>query len=79
LPLETKKKFLLFLTGSDRIPIMGMKAIPIAIQSTAGGSTYFPVAHTCFNLLDLPVYTDEETLKAKLVDAVEHNVGFSLV
>lgn len=29
LPLEEKKKFLLFLTGSDRIPIQGMKAIKV--------------------------------------------------
>lgn len=29
LPLEEKKKFLLFLTGSDRIPIRGMKAIKV--------------------------------------------------
>ena len=30
LPLEEKKKFLLFLTGSDRIPILGMKAIKVS-------------------------------------------------
>lgn len=29
LTLEEKKKFLLYLTGSDRIPIMGMKAIKV--------------------------------------------------
>lgn len=29
LPLEEKKKFLLFLTGTDRIPIQGMKAIKV--------------------------------------------------
>ena len=26
---EQKKKFLLFLTGSDRIPILGMKAVKV--------------------------------------------------
>lgn len=30
LPIEEKKKFLLFLTGSDRIPIQGMKAIKVS-------------------------------------------------
>lgn len=30
LPLEEKRKFLLFLTGSDRIPIQGMKAIRVS-------------------------------------------------
>lgn len=32
LSLEDKKKFLLFLTGSDRIPIEGMKAIRVSFS-----------------------------------------------
>lgn len=31
LPLEEKKKFLLFLTGCDRIPLEGMKAIQVSV------------------------------------------------
>lgn len=31
LPLAEKKKFLLYLTGSDRIPIQGMKAIKVSV------------------------------------------------
>uniref|UniRef100_A0A671RAQ3 Probable E3 ubiquitin-protein ligase HERC4 n=1 Tax=Sinocyclocheilus anshuiensis TaxID=1608454 RepID=A0A671RAQ3_9TELE len=79
LPLEKKKQFLLFLTGSDRIPILGMKSLALVIQPTGGGEQYFPVAHTCFNLLDLPKYTNKETLKEKLLHAIEHNQGFNLV
>ncbi|XP_028323711.1 probable E3 ubiquitin-protein ligase HERC4 [Gouania willdenowi] len=78
LPLENKKQFLLFLTGSDRIPILGMKSLNLVIQSTGGGEQYFPVAHTCFNLLDLPKYTSKETLREKLLDAINHNEGFNL-
>uniref|UniRef100_A0A8C2CC59 HECT and RLD domain containing E3 ubiquitin protein ligase 4 n=1 Tax=Cyprinus carpio TaxID=7962 RepID=A0A8C2CC59_CYPCA len=79
LPLEKKKQFLLFLTGSDRIPILGMKSLALVIQPTGGGEDYFPVAHTCFNLLDLPKYTNKETLKEKLLHAIEHTQGFNLV
>uniref|UniRef100_UPI00398EDCE3 probable E3 ubiquitin-protein ligase HERC4 n=1 Tax=Pristiophorus japonicus TaxID=55135 RepID=UPI00398EDCE3 len=79
LPLEKKKCFLLFLTGSDRIPILGMKSLKFIIQPTGGGDNYLPVAHTCFNLLDLPKYTDKETLQTKLVKAIDHYEGFSLV
>lgn len=32
LSLEDKKKFLLFLTGSDRIPIQGMKGIKVSSE-----------------------------------------------
>ncbi|GCB64177.1 probable E3 ubiquitin-protein ligase HERC4 isoform X1 [Scyliorhinus torazame] len=79
LPLEKKKRFLLFLTGSDRIPILGMKSLKFLIQPTGGGDNYLPVAHTCFNLLDLPKYTDKETLRTKLVKAIDNYEGFSLV
>lgn len=79
LPLEKKKQFLLFLTGSDRIPILGMKCLKLVIQPTGGGEGYLPVSHTCFNLLDLPKYTDKEILKSKLIQAIDHNEGFSLV
>ncbi|XP_054238554.1 probable E3 ubiquitin-protein ligase HERC4 isoform X5 [Indicator indicator] len=79
LSLEKKKQFLLFLTGSDRIPILGMKCVKLVIQPTGGGEDYLPVAHTCFNLLDLPKYTDKETLKSKLIQAIDHYEGFSLV
>ncbi|XP_016850770.1 probable E3 ubiquitin-protein ligase HERC4 isoform X3 [Anolis carolinensis] len=79
LPLEKKKQFLLFLTGSDRIPILGMKSLSLVIQPTGGGDEYLPVAHTCFNLLDLPKYTDKEILKSKLIQAIDHYEGFNLV
>lgn len=68
-----------FLTGSDRIPILGMKSLKLVIQSTGGGEEYLPVSHTCFNLLDLPKYTDKETLRSKLIQAIDHNEGFSLI
>ncbi|OCT70081.1 probable E3 ubiquitin-protein ligase HERC4 isoform X2 [Xenopus laevis] len=79
LPLEKKKQFLLFLTGSDRIPILGMKSLKLVIQPTGGGDQFLPVAHTCFNLLDLPKYSHKETLRSKLIQAIDHYEGFSLV
>ncbi|CAL1530118.1 unnamed protein product [Lymnaea stagnalis] len=77
--LEDKKKFLLFLTGSDRIPVFGMKNVKMSIQPSGGGEHYLPVAHTCFNLLDLPRYTSKATLKEKLLMAIQQTEGFGLV
>ncbi|XP_043826949.1 probable E3 ubiquitin-protein ligase HERC3 isoform X1 [Dromiciops gliroides] len=77
-PLEKKKKFLLFLTGSDRIPIYGMSSLRIIIQSTTSGEEYLPVAHTCYNLLDLPKYSSKEILNTRLTQAIDHYEGFSL-
>ncbi|XP_011505541.1 PREDICTED: probable E3 ubiquitin-protein ligase HERC4 [Ceratosolen solmsi marchali] len=78
LSLEQKKKFLLFLTGSDRIPLQGMKAIKIAIQPMSDDKM-LPVAHTCFNLLDLPRYQTRDRLRHKLLQAIQQTQGFSLV
>ncbi|XP_034481050.1 probable E3 ubiquitin-protein ligase HERC4 isoform X1 [Drosophila innubila] len=75
---DDKKKFLLYLTGSDRIPIQGMKAIKIIIQPTQN-ERFLPVAHTCFNLLDLPRYKTKERLKFKLLQAIQQTQGFSLI
>ncbi|XP_020812495.1 probable E3 ubiquitin-protein ligase HERC4 isoform X2 [Drosophila serrata] len=73
-----KKSFLLYLTGSDRIPIQGMKALKLTIQPTSD-ERFLPVAHTCFNLLDLPRYKTKERLKFKLLQAIQQTQGFSLV
>ncbi|XP_063237913.1 probable E3 ubiquitin-protein ligase HERC4 [Bacillus rossius redtenbacheri] len=78
LSLEDKKKFLLFLTGSDRVPIQGMKELKIYIQPTTDDRC-LPVAHTCFNLLDLPRYKTQEKLRYKLLQAIQQTEGFSLV
>ncbi|XP_070070832.1 probable E3 ubiquitin-protein ligase HERC3 isoform X1 [Drosophila takahashii] len=73
-----KKSFLLYLTGSDRIPIQGMKALKLTIQPTPD-ERFLPVAHTCFNMLDLPRYQTKERLKFKLLQAIQQTQGFSLV
>ncbi|XP_076003795.1 putative E3 ubiquitin-protein ligase HERC3 isoform X2 [Genypterus blacodes] len=78
-PLEKKKQFLLFLTGSDRIPIHGMESLRIIIQSTTAEEHYLPVAHTCYNLLDMPRYQTKDILHRRLTQAVEQYEGFSLV
>ncbi|XP_069834418.1 probable E3 ubiquitin-protein ligase HERC3 isoform X3 [Dendropsophus ebraccatus] len=78
-PLEKKKRFLLFLTGSDRIPIYGMSSLHIIIQSISCGEDHLPVAHTCYNLLDLPKYSSKEILRNRLTQAIDHYEGFSLV
>uniref|UniRef100_A0A1I8I8Q5 HECT domain-containing protein n=1 Tax=Macrostomum lignano TaxID=282301 RepID=A0A1I8I8Q5_9PLAT len=73
-----KRRFLHFLTGCDRVPMQGMSAVKIRIQPVHGGAAYLPVAHTCYNLLDLPVYPDKDSLRRKLTQAIEQTEGFAL-
>lgn len=37
-----------------------------------------PTASTCFNILKLPAYRDERTLREKLLTAIRSNAGFEL-
>lgn len=74
--LDQKKEFLLFLTGCNKVPINGLKII---IQPVRVSEEHLPVAHTCFNLLDLPLYKTKEKLKEKLLLAMTNNQGFHLV
>ncbi|CAD5210158.1 unnamed protein product [Bursaphelenchus xylophilus] len=76
LTVEEKKKFLLFLMGTDRIPLRGMKEVSMVIQPEP--EHLIPVAHTCFNLLDLPKITDPKLMKQRLLMALENTSGFSL-
>lgn len=78
LTTEEKKKFLLFLTGSDRIPIQGMKGIKIYIQPVQDDNC-LPVAHVCASLMDLPRYSSKGKLRYKLLQAIQQTHGFSLV
>lgn len=78
LSTDQKKKFLLFLTGCDRIPIAGMNSISMTVQAVNASPQHLPVAHTCFNILDLPRYRNKKDLKTKLLQAIDNSEGFGL-
>ncbi|VUZ55010.1 unnamed protein product [Hymenolepis diminuta] len=77
--LQEKKNFLRFLTGCDRMPIFGVTDVKITIQPNNSGDEFLPVAHTCYNILDLPKYSSKEILATKLKQAIENTEGFGLV
>jgi hypothetical protein len=52
---EQRKNFLTFVTGTDRVPIDGLKSLKFLIQRHSNTSN-LPTAHTCFNVLLLPEY-----------------------
>ncbi|KAJ1962566.1 hypothetical protein IWQ62_003485 [Dispira parvispora] len=79
---ETKARLLQFTTGTSRIPVNGFKDLQgsdgprrFTIEKS-GEVSQLPKSHTCFNRIDLPPYTDYETLVKKLTLAVEETMGF---
>jgi len=75
---DEKRKFLKFVTGSDRAPINGLGTIEFVIAKNGEDSDRLMTAHTCFNHLLLPEYTNKETMKKLVLLAIENSEGFGL-
>lgn len=75
---ELQKKFLLFATGSDRVPVGGMGEMTFKITKVNHKPDNLPEAHTCFNQLVLPDYPTQEILRQKLIIAISNAEGFGL-
>nr|XP_055062420.1 probable E3 ubiquitin-protein ligase HERC4 [Misgurnus anguillicaudatus] len=72
-----KKAFLLFLTGFERVPILGMSQVKMRVRDLFNSTQeHLPQALTCHSLLELPVYQSKATLKEKLIEALNHRRGF---
>ncbi|CAL9221173.1 unnamed protein product [Arabidopsis halleri] len=82
---ENQKKFLKFVTGCSRGPLLGFKYLEPAfcIQRAAGSASNesvdrLPTSATCMNLLKLPPYQSKELLETKLMYAISAEAGFDL-
>lgn len=75
---EQRKQFLFFLTGSINIPVDGLSGLGFEIHRSSDTSL-LPVAHTCFNLLQLPDYQNANELKKNLMICIDNNEGFGVL
>jgi len=80
---EQKLRLLQFVTGTSSIPFEGFKALRgssslqrFTIDTLHGPPDALPIAHTCFNRLDMPYYTSQEALREKLTFAIEECDSF---
>ncbi|XP_068612902.1 probable E3 ubiquitin-protein ligase HERC6 [Brachionichthys hirsutus] len=77
---EEKRKFFLFLTGCDRVPIQGMKIIQMTIDVLPlATEQHLPECFTCYFLLLLPMYLRypaKRTMKNRLLKAINNKGGF---
>ncbi|XP_021757008.1 E3 ubiquitin-protein ligase UPL6-like [Chenopodium quinoa] len=82
---ENQMKFLKFVTGCSRGPLLGFKSLEpqFCIQRAAGSASEealerLPTSATCMNLLKLPPYRSKEQLESKLLYAISSDAGFDL-
>ena len=75
-----KKLVLKFVTSTPRAPLLGFGNLNprFSIRDSGQDQTRLPSTSTCVNLLKLPVYRDERTLKERLLYSVNSGAGFNL-
>ena len=74
---EERREFLSFATGSKSLPLEGLSSLNFII-SRSGDLSLLPVAHTCFNILNLPDYKDLSILQKNLHICILNNKGFGI-
>ncbi|KAI5959968.1 HUL4 [Candida margitis] len=75
-----RKRLLVFVTGSDRVPATGIQNLPFKVSLLGHGldSERLPIAHTCFNELAIYNYSSKTKMIDKLHKAVNESSGFGI-
>ncbi|KAI1434259.1 hypothetical protein GGR50DRAFT_663708 [Xylaria sp. CBS 124048] len=75
-----RRAVLKYVTSTPRAPLLGFSQLKPQFSIRDGGNDNerLPSTSTCVNLLKLPVYKSIETLRAKLLYAVNSGAGFDL-
>ena len=84
---EELARLIQFVTGTSKVPLDGFAGLQgmsgpqkFQIHRIYGGDERLPTAHTCFNQLDLPNYSSEDVLRARLLLVLrEGSEGFGFV
>lgn len=77
---EERRKVLRFVTSTPRAPLLGFSHLcpRFSIRDATNDEARLPSTSTCVNLLKLPPYSTAETLREKLLYAINSGAGFDL-
>ena len=83
---EQRARLLQFSTGSANVPVGGFKELqthsgntcPFTILGVPLSQKKYPGAHTCFNRLELPIYTSKKELRQNLLVSIEMEMRLDL-
>lgn len=74
-----QKKFLRFVTGTDRAPSGGLSRMALVFMRNGGDTDRLPSSQTCFNTFLIPEYSTKQKLQEKLELAISNTEGFFLL
>ncbi|WVW78358.1 hypothetical protein I302_100312 [Kwoniella bestiolae CBS 10118] len=77
---EQRRALLRFVTSCSRPPLLGFGYLypKFGVKFNGNDTSRLPSASACFNLLKLPGYTTEQSLRAKLLQAITSGAGFDM-
>ena len=77
---EDRRKLLKYVTSTPRAPLLGFNQLnpQFSIRDSGSDQDRLPSTSTCVNLLKLPIYTNKQLLRDKLVYAINAGAGFNL-
>ena len=67
-----------FMQGSPSLPVSAVGNMELVVRGLSR-SNALPVAHTCFNELDIPCYETAEIFNEKLKTAIHESASFDKV
>ncbi|KAI9026654.1 hypothetical protein CLU79DRAFT_853565 [Phycomyces nitens] len=75
-----RMKFVKFVTSCSRPPLLGFKELrpQLCIREAGSDNGRLPTSSTCVNLLKLPNFANYDTLRQKLLYAINADAGFDL-
>lgn len=74
----TRRLYLKFVTGTSRVPLDGYDPPFNITEGVDMDLDSLPKAHTCFNQLVLPYYSNYDKMKERLMFAIMNTEGFEL-
>lgn len=77
---DERRRVLKFVTSVSRAPLLGFGMLNprFSIRDSGDDQERLPSTSTCVNLMKLPRYSDRETMRKKLLYAVNAGAGFDL-
>ncbi|CAK6973243.1 uncharacterized protein LOC128359488 [Scomber scombrus] len=73
---DQKTAFLWFVTGFEKVPILGVDTIKMTVRvkqvEDLSYDQYYPETHTCFSILELPIYSTKEIMRDRLTEALSN-------
>ncbi|XP_075998043.1 putative E3 ubiquitin-protein ligase HERC3 [Genypterus blacodes] len=73
---DLKIALVFFVTGFQRVPILGNITMTVEDMRVEDPDIYLPRGYTCHSLLQLPIYSTKEIMQARLTDALNSKGGF---